>query len=208
MFFYLLQGATLALPATLMPGPFQAFLIACSLKNGWKRTLPAAFAPLATDGPVIILVMFVLAKTPKWSLNVLHIAGGFVILYFAWKILASMKIEDQGTGHWDHAARQTLLGAIGMNILNPNPYIFWSVVAGPILLQGWRKSATLGIGFITGFYGTFVISLALFIIAFGTVGRVNKKIYRILSMTSAWVLLAFGFYEIGIGVYRVLPMIF
>ncbi|HDZ24803.1 MAG TPA: lysine transporter LysE, partial [Desulfobacteraceae bacterium] len=68
MFFYALQGATLALAATLIPGPFQAFLVSYALRNGWKRTLPAAFAPLISDGPVIFLVLFVLVKTPKWFL--------------------------------------------------------------------------------------------------------------------------------------------
>ena len=51
---YFFQGAALAMSATIMPGPFQAFLLSKALQNGWKRTLPAAFAPLVTDGPMLI----------------------------------------------------------------------------------------------------------------------------------------------------------
>ena len=48
MLFYFLQGATLAISAAIMPGPYQAYLLSQALRHGWKRTLPAAFAPLAT----------------------------------------------------------------------------------------------------------------------------------------------------------------
>lgn len=204
MFFYLMQGATLALAATLMPGPFQALLISYALRNGWKRTLPAAFAPLVTDGPVIVLVIFVLAKTPQWLLNILHVAGGLVILFFAWKVFASLKERGAHIKPMSKAARKTLVGAIAMNILNPSPYIFWSVVAGPILLEAWRQAKTLGVSFVSGFYGTFVLSLALFIIMFGTVGRMRPRLNHLLSIISALALVVFGFYELGTGMTKVI----
>jgi len=52
MMIYVLQGAALALSATIMPGPFQAFLLSKALRNRWRRTLPAAFAPIATAGKI------------------------------------------------------------------------------------------------------------------------------------------------------------
>jgi threonine/homoserine/homoserine lactone efflux protein len=199
LLFYLMQGATLALPATLMPGPFQAFLVSYALRNGWKRTLPAALAPLLTDGPVIVLVIFVLTNIPQWSLNILQAAGGFVILFLAWRIFTARKTQSDDKTPMANAAAKTLFGAVAMNILNPNPYIFWSMVAGPILLEGWRHSKVMGISFISGFYGTFVCSLAVFIIMFGTVGKMNPRLNRILSTVSVWALLAFGLYEIAVG---------
>jgi threonine/homoserine/homoserine lactone efflux protein len=202
LLFYLIQGATLALSATLMPGPFQAFLISYALRNGWKRTLPAALAPLLTDGPVIVLVLFVLTKTPQWSLNILHVAGGFVILYLAWRIFRSLKDRTPHLRPMPDAARKTLFSAVAMNVLNPNPYIFWSVVAGPILLEAWHQSKSLGIGFVSGFYGTFVLCLATFILMFGSVGRVNPRVNRILCGISACALSGFGFYELATGVAR------
>ena len=200
--FYLLQGATLSLPATLMPGPYQAFLISYALRNGWKRTLPAAFAPLISDGPVITLVLFVLARTPSWFLSTLNMAGGLLILFFAWKISCNIKKPPQDAEPMPEAARKTLLGAVALNILNPSPYIFWSMVAGPILLEGWRHSKSMGISFLSGFYGTFVLSLMLFIIMFGTVGRLNPKLNRVLSIVSAGALVLFGLYELGTGIFK------
>jgi threonine/homoserine/homoserine lactone efflux protein len=203
IFIYLLQGATLALPATLMPGPFQAFLVSCTLRNGWKRTLPIALVPLATDGPVIVLVLYVLTKIPPWSLNTLHVAGGFVILYLAWTIFKATKSKNLDFEPSQKETRRTFLGAVAMNIVNPNPYIFWSVVAGPILLEGWHRSMGSAIGFITGFYGTFVMCLSAFIVMIGTLGSVNPKASRLLSRISFWALLTFGFYEIMSGFFKI-----
>ncbi len=80
MFLYFLQGVALALPSTVVPSPLKVFLISEALTNGWRRTLPACFAPLITDGPIIILALLVLTQTPDWFLNMLRVLGGFFIL--------------------------------------------------------------------------------------------------------------------------------
>jgi threonine/homoserine/homoserine lactone efflux protein len=189
-----------------MPGPFQAFLISQALRNGWKRTLPAALAPLVTDGPIIALVLFVLTQTPQWFLDMLRIAGGLFILYLARGIFVSMKGAHPDLEPSENAARQSFFNAIVMNALNPNPYIFWSVIAGPIVLSGWRDSPSLGIGFLAGFYGTFVCSLSAFIIVFATAGGLDPRVNRILRGVSALALLVFGLYQIAVGVRAVMQI--
>ncbi|MCD4717703.1 MAG: LysE family translocator [Desulfobacterales bacterium] len=203
MILYLLQGVALSLPAAIMPGPFQAFLISQALKNGWKRTLPVALAPLVTDGPIIALVLFILTQTPQWFLDILRIAGGLFILYLARGVFVTLKTPGPTLEPSGHGARQTLLNAIVLNFLNPNPYIFWSVVAGPIMLSGWRESAKLGIAFIVGFYGTFVCILVVLIIVFATAGRLNPKVNRILIAITAVALAVFGVYQIAVGIIAV-----
>ncbi len=91
-----------------------------------------------------------------------------------------------------------------MNILNPNPFIFWGVVAGPILLSGWRESPSLGVSFMIGFYGTFVCSLAALIFVFATAGHINQKINRLLSIIACTGLLAFGLYQSATGLMAIM----
>ena len=62
------------------------------------------------------------------------------------------------------AKTKGLVNAIILNVLNPTPYIFWSVISGPILLSGWRESPGLGVSFLIGFYGVFILSLSALII--------------------------------------------
>ena len=82
---FFLRGLALGLPAAAQPGPFQAYLLSQTMKNGWRHTLPAALAPLLSDGPIIILVVLILTQLPPWFLRVVRIAGGVFILYLAWK---------------------------------------------------------------------------------------------------------------------------
>ena len=187
-----------------MPGPFQAYLLSQALKSGWKRTLPAALAPLVTDGPIIAIVLLVLTQMPQCFLDIIRIVGGLFILYLARGVFLDLRNAASISRLPDNAASQSFINAVFMNLLNPNPYIFWGVVAGPILLSGWRETPGLGISFLLGFYGTFVCSLATLILAFSTAGRMSVKINRFLSLVAGSGLLAFGVYQIVTGLLAVI----
>ena len=61
------EGAALGFSAAAQPGPLQAYLLAQSVRNGSARTLPVALVPLATDPPLIAVVLAVLAQVPRGS---------------------------------------------------------------------------------------------------------------------------------------------
>ncbi len=199
MILYLFQGAVLALSATITPGPFQAFLLTRALNYGWKRTLPASFAPLISDGPIIALVLFVLTQTPQWFLDILRIAGGLFILYLAIGVFRAVKRPIDVQQPSKNAGRRTLISAVILNMLNPNPYIFWGVIGGPIVLTGWREAPGLGASFIVGFYGMFVCSLAALIIVFASAGKLDARVHRLLSAAAGIALVAFGVYQCVTG---------
>ena len=199
MFLYLLQGATLGLSASATPGPFLAFLLSQTLRNGWRHTLPAALAPLISDGPIIALVMLVLTQTSDWLLSLLRVVGGLFILYLAWGAWQAFKTSDITSEIPKEATQQNLLKAALMNALSPGPYLFWSVLAGPIVLEGWRQSPMLGLGFVLGFYATLIGGFAVFVIIFATASQLGPKVSRILSGVSAAALLVFGLYQLWTG---------
>jgi threonine/homoserine/homoserine lactone efflux protein len=198
---FFLQGATLALTAAIMPGPFQAFLLSRSLLSGWKRTLPAALAPLVTDGPILAMVLLILTHAPVWFLEPLRIAGGIFILYLAKGAYRTLKAPATLTdAPPETAPAKSLLNAVAINALNPNPYIFWSVVGGPLVLSGWRETPWAGAGFLTGFFGILVASLSALIILFASAGRLDPKLARALYFVAFIALAGFGLYQIGRGV--------
>ncbi len=87
-----------------------------------------------------------------------------------------------------------------MNALNPNPYIFWTLVTGPILIKGWRETPVNGIGFLAGFYLTMICSLVGIILVFGLASRFGPKVNRTLLAVSAIALFCFGLYQLWLGV--------
>lgn len=205
MFTYFLQGAGLGFSASVTPGPFLAFLMAQTLKNGWKRTLPASLAPLLSDGPIVALVLLVLTQTPAWFLSALQAAGGLFILYLAkGALLARPAPETPDPALMAETAQRNFVKAALMNTLSPGPYIFWSLIAGPIVLEAWRKSPGLGLSFVLGFYGTLIGGFAAFVLLFATASRLDPRLSRALTLVSGLILLAFGLYQLGRGLLALL----
>ena len=200
MLLFFLQGMALAFPNIPLPSPFKLFLISQALQKGWRKTLPVCFAPWLTDGFIVALALFMLSQIPPWFVSVLRLAGGLFILFLAWKAILRLR---QGGVRWEvskEAAQRSFWQAVGINILNPNPYILWGVVAGPIVLQAWREqSPAVGLSFVVGFYLMFVLGLVGLTILFGTVGQMSERLNRALSVLAAVALLLFGLYQLWVG---------
>jgi threonine/homoserine/homoserine lactone efflux protein len=199
LFFYFLQGATLGLSASATPGPLQAFLLSQTLRNGWRHTLPASLAPLVSDGPIILLVLLILTQTPASFLDILRLVGGLFILYLAWGAAKALRTTGDTPEISTAATHQNFFKAVLMNTLSPGPYIFWSILAGPIVLEAWRQSPTLGLSFVLGFYGMLIGGFAAFIIIFATAGQFGPRVNKILMAVSAVALFLFGIYQLWTG---------
>jgi threonine/homoserine/homoserine lactone efflux protein len=196
MLAYLILGATYAFVSAVQPGPFQTFLISRTLTNGWRRTLPAALAPLISDGPIILLVLVVLNQVPAWLELALRFAGGVFLLYLALGAFKAWRSYQGPQGDNPSSTRRSVLQAAGVNLLNPNPYLGWTLVMGPLLLKGWREAPTHGLAMLIGFYMTMILSLAGIIILFGRVRDLGPRVGRGLIAASAIALTGFGCYQL------------
>jgi hypothetical protein len=87
-----------------------------------------------------------------------------------------------------------------MNVLSPGPYIYWSLVTGPILLTGWREAPANGIGFLVGFYAAMILTLAGIIVLFGTARHLGPKVNRAMLGMSVIALACFGLYQLWLGI--------
>ncbi len=200
MLAYLIQGIGYGFAAAAQPGPFQTYLISQTLSKGWRLTLPAALAPLISDGPIIVLALVVLSQVPLWFQRFLYIAGGLFILYLAYSAFVAWRNYDKSGVVTDSSGRQSVVKAAMMVALSPGPYIYWSLVTGPILLTGWREAPANGLGFLVSFYATIVLSLGGIIVMFGTARQLGPKVNRALLGVSAITLVCFGLYQLWLAV--------
>ena len=200
MWLYILQGIGYGFAAAAQPGPFQTYLISQTLLNGWKRSLPAAFAPLLSDGPIIVLSLLLLSQVPPRFQRVFYVAGGLFILYLAYGNYKSWKDFDPGLPFVETDVQQRVLKAALINTLNPNPYIFWSLVTGPILMKGWREVPLYGVGFLTGFYLTMILGFVTLILIFGLARQLGTRVNHLLLGISAVALFCFGLYQLWMGI--------
>ena len=192
MITYLILGATYGFAAVVAPGPTQTYLVAQTLAHGWRRALPGAFAPLVSDGPIIALVLLVLARVPPLLLHGIRIAGAlflFWLAYGAWRTWRANRIADVAAAP---SGRRSLWQATVVNLLNPGPYIGWTLVMGPLLLKGWRESPANGIALLAGFYGVLVLGMVAVVVVFAPAGRFGAGPRRARVGLSAFALAGFG----------------
>jgi threonine/homoserine/homoserine lactone efflux protein len=198
---YFLQGAALGFAGAVTPGPFQTYLISESLSGGWRRGAPIAFAPLLSDLPIIILSLFVLNQLPENFLRVISIAGGAFALYLAWRLWIGWRKGADLPEEDTNSTKGSLWRGVIANFLTPGPYLFWSLISGPILLSALRQSIAFGAAFLFGFYGVMIISLLGIALIFSQARRLGPRVVHILLLLSIVILVIFAGFLIKQGVF-------
>ncbi len=192
-------GSGFAFAAAVQPGPLQAFLLARVTASGWRRTLPAAFAPLLSDGPIAVLALLVLGRMSGGLLHVLRAAGGLLLLYLAWGAYRQWRGPDEAGVTLADQTPRTLLQAALVNLLNPNPYLGWALVLGPTAAAAWRVAPHNAVALVAAFYVTMVVSLAALIAAMGSARLLGPRGQHALLLTSALLLAGIGVYQLALS---------
>jgi threonine/homoserine/homoserine lactone efflux protein len=199
---FLLQGLALGLTAAASPGPFQAFLISKTLTGGWRQSAPIAFAPLISDGPIILIVLILLNQLPGIFLHFVSLAGGLFVLYLAWNLWKRWQREaSEEIPFEENTGGSGLWRGVLMNALSPGPYTFWTLVNGPLLLSALRQSWWHGGAFLLGFYGTLIGGMLGIAALFHQARRLGPRVVRGLTLGSIVILVIFGIVLVkgGIG---------
>jgi len=193
---YILIGSGFAFAAAAQPGPLQAFYLSRVASSGWRKTLPASFAPVISDGPIAVLILLVLHRLPDGFEGFLKAAGGILLLYFALRAFLEWRRGKDGVATETHSAPRTLFQAVAVNLVNPGPYLGWSLVLGPLAIEAWQEAPVQAVALVAAFYITMVSSLALFILLLGTTSFLGPRGRRGLLLASSVALAVIGVYQL------------
>lgn len=176
----LLAGLTLGLSAGLNPGPLTTLVITSTLESGFRSGLRVAIAPLITDVPIILLSALVVRALPDWAAMGLAVAGGCYLLYLAWKTITKARTaEPPKPGEARVRASEDFRRGALVNMLSPNPWLFWMTVGAPILLAAWQQNRLAAAAFLFGFYLLLVGGkVALAAVVAGARQHLNLTWYR------------------------------
>lgn len=180
----------------VQPGPLQAYLISLTLVHGWRRTLPAVCSPLLSDIPVACLTLLVLTHVPEIAVDALRFVGGAFLLYLAAGAARAFRDYREPRSVAPGPARRTVLSAVAVNLLNPNPYLGWSLVIGPALLQAWHQAPRYGVALVASFYATMIVATAVLLLAFAAARALGPRIGRVLLGLSVLALAGCGVYQL------------
>lgn len=185
-----LIGGGFAFAAAAQPGPLQAFLLARVASHGWKRSLPAALAPVISDFPIATAVVLLLRTLPDGFVTGLKLIGGCVFLAFAVRAWLEWRRFDTAGAPTEGSSPRTLIEAVAVNLVNPGPYLGWSLILGPLAIEAWRTSPASAVAMVASFYLVMVLSLAGFILLAGATTRLGPRFRRNLLLASAVALAA------------------
>jgi threonine/homoserine/homoserine lactone efflux protein len=192
---FIVQGIGFGFTAGTSPGPLQTFIISTTLSYGWRRGLFTILAPLITDVPIILTMTFMLDVLPPVVVRIIQFVGGIFLIYLSYVTLKSIehgvtigeeRVTVPGT------QRRTLLQAAGINALSPGPYLFWSTVTGPLLVDALSQSLWHALGLLVGFYGTFLATMASLVFVFDRMRQIDPRFTRIILYVSVVVLAGLG----------------
>ncbi len=188
---HLLMGVSLGLGAGLSPGPMTALVVATALQRGARAGAQAACAPLVTDGPILLLSLWVLRTLPETAVAVLALLGG------AYLVALGLRVARMPSPQNSTAQEETGLGylrrAVAVNFLNPSPYLFWSTVGGPAVREAWAKSPLVAASFLVPFFGLLVGTKAALAWGVGAGSRrLTEPLHRRLARVAGGLLAATG----------------
>ena len=182
---FLLRGLALGFGSGMSPGPFLALVVSSSLRGGFRHGAAVALAPLVSDLPVILASMLLLSQLPQQVLAALSMLGAVVLAWYAYESfrdaravsLVAMRANAGGTP----PARDALRRGVLVNLLNPNPWMFWITIGGPLLVSARDAGAVAVLAFMLPFYGLLIGSKVAIAAAIGAGrSRLTDRGYRLL----------------------------
>ncbi|MEA1951598.1 MAG: LysE family transporter [Planctomycetota bacterium] len=188
---YFLQGLLLGLQAGFSPGPFTTLVISESLAHGRGAGLKCSLAPLISDPPVVLLSLTVLDQVSSTDaiLGITSLLGAAMLCWVAWKCFAVKPEQFEKS----NGSASSLWKAVGVNILNPNPYIFWLTIIGPLCLAAARKDGiSCAVAFIAAFYVALIgCKMSMAMVAGGARHHLNTRWLVIVNRMLGLAMLAF-----------------
>jgi threonine/homoserine/homoserine lactone efflux protein len=197
MLTFLALGAGIGIVAGVSPGPVLTLVVGETLRGGWLCGAAVASGPLLADGPIIVLAAGVLGQLPPGFVPAISLMGGLFLLYLAVTTgLRARRAEVPSGGPL--SSRGGFLAGFLARGLSPNPYLFWLLVGGPMLLEAARDGWPSIAAFLIGYYTTIVgsnVGLALAIHRW--IGRASQRVYRGVLLVSSIILGGYGLVLIG-----------
>jgi threonine/homoserine/homoserine lactone efflux protein len=152
-----------------------------------------------SDLPIVLLVLLILAQLPTPFLQALRLAGGLFLLYLAFGAFRACRRHTDSPAPSPASASQTVARAVLVNLVNPAPYLGWTLVLGPLLLKGRREAPAHGVALVVAFYSVMVLTNAAVIGLFGAARRLAPGMARVLLALSAIALAGFGALQLWSG---------
>tara|TARA_B100002052_G_scaffold137167_1_gene125716 strand:- start:50 stop:688 length:639 start_codon:yes stop_codon:yes gene_type:complete len=172
-------GIALGLFEGIRPGPLLTMVIRETLTGGWYAGARAASAPIFTDGPLIIVSIFLsgwIAEHPSILFVISLLGAGFLV----WFGIDCFRIEAPDPDTAQEAVAGSFRRGVITNLLNPNVYVFWFLIGGPLMASAADEEPLAPVAYALSFLVTIIIvKMAIALIFDRTRGSMSPRAYKI-----------------------------
>jgi threonine/homoserine/homoserine lactone efflux protein len=149
-----LAGAALGLSAGFSPGPLLSLVLSQTLTHGPREGVKVALAPLITDAPIVLAAWLVLSRLSGSPviLGVVALVGAGLLARYGYECF---KAPPPDAAQPFQAPRSLVRGILA-NFANPHPYLFWTAVGVPMLLDAAKTGPSAVVLFLAVFYTAIV----------------------------------------------------
>ena len=172
-------GIALGLFEGIRPGPLLTMVIRETLTGGWYAGARAASAPIFTDGPLIIVSIFLsgwIAEQPSILFVISLLGAGFLV----WFGIDCFRIEAPDPDTAQEAVTGSFRRGVITNLLNPNVYVFWFLIGGPLMASAAAEEPLAPVAYALSFLVTIIIvKMAIALIFDRTRGSMSPRAYKI-----------------------------
>ena len=189
-----IAGATLGIVEGIKPGPLLTMVIRETLSGGLRAGLWTAAAPIFTDGPLVIFSLFAAAwiATNPSALLVITLAGAIFLAQMGYECFG---LEPPNMDEDAPPPTGSFLRGIITNLLNPNVYVFWFLIGGPLMASAADEEILAPIAYAITFLVTIMLTKAAIAYAIHRAsGNISATVYRRLLSICGLVMMGFSIY--------------
>ncbi len=185
MLTFLITGVLFGLSSGIAPGPILALTISETIRHGFSAGLRVSLTPIFTDSPTIVATWWALSQIQHldWALGTISLAGGLFLCWLGYESVTVKSVEEDVAV----AKPRSLQKGIAANALNPAPYLFWTTVGTPTLIEAKAHSLWTAVAYLGGFFVCIIGSKAAIAVAVARFrrflqGRLYLAIMRLLGL--------------------------
>ena len=186
-----LAGITLGIVEGVKPGPLLTTVLKETLTSGFRGGMRAASAPIFTDGPLILFSIYI----ASWIANHPLVFCGISIvgaIFLSRMGIECFNPEILDIDSTDIDLSKSLKKGILTNLLNPNAYIFWLLIGGPLMATAADTEPVAPFAYAISFILSIVI-VKILLAYFISKAQVNLSSERYLLALKICGIAMFGF---------------
>lgn len=193
-FSFAIKVITISASGALAPGPLTASSIALGAKGSWKTGVNIAIGHTIVELPLVLLIAYGVGMflVQPWIKTTLGLAGGLFLIFFAIltfkdalnpKIMVSSKSEGY---------KSAIAIGVGLSLFNPYFIAWWIGIGSPLILEVFKDLSfvSLMLFYIVHVWLDYV--WLAFTSSIGSASRINIKVYKVILLALAVMVLYFG----------------